>query len=165
MGNSRKQEQELTPENYPILRYADVLLMLAEAENEVNKQPTDLAYTAINLVRKRAGIPELKNLSYDQFQQELRDERARELCFESIRKFDLVRWGIYLERMQNTLGTAAADKRWNSQSENEAKADKTGGKYDFAATVAAKTEEKHQFYPIPNKELSVNTKLKQNKWW
>lgn len=104
-------------------------------------------------------------MSYDQFQQELRDERARELCFESIRKFDLVRWGIYLERMQNTLGTAAADKRWNSQSENEAKADKTGGKYDFAATVAAKTEEKHQFYPIPNKELSVNTKLKQNKWW
>ena len=44
-------------------------------------------------------------------------------------------------------------------------ADKTGGKYDFAATVAAKTEEKHQFYPIPNKELSVNTKLEQNKWW
>lgn len=31
--------------------------MLAEAENEVNKQPTDLAYTALNLVRKRAGIP------------------------------------------------------------------------------------------------------------
>lgn len=49
-----------TPENYPILRYADVLLMLAEAENEVNKQPTDLAYTALNLVRKRAGIPEVK---------------------------------------------------------------------------------------------------------
>lgn len=117
----------------------------------MNKQPTDLAYTAINLVRKRAGIPELKNLSYDQFQQELRDERARELCFESIRKFDLVRWGIYLERMQNTLGTAAADKRWNSQSENEAKADKTGGKYDFAATVAAKTEENISSIPFPTK--------------
>lgn len=100
---AENKNKNWTPENYPILRYADVLLMLAEAENEVNKQPTDLAYTAINLVRKRAGIPELKNLSYDQFQQELRDERARELCFESIRKFDLVRWGIYLERMQNTL--------------------------------------------------------------
>ena len=154
-----------TPENYPILRYADVLLMLAEAENEVNKQPTDLAYTALNLVRKRAGIPEVKTLSYDQFQQEVRDERARELCFESIRKFDLVRWGIYTDRMQNVLGAAAADKRWNSQSQSDVKADKTGGKYNFAGTVAAKTEEKHQFYPIPNKELSVNTKLEQNKWW
>ena len=106
-----------------------------------------------------------QDLSYEQFQQELRDERARELCFESIRKFDLVRWGIYLDRMQNALGAAAADKRWNSQSASDTKADKTGGKYDFAATVAAKTEEKHQFYPIPSKELSVNTKLKQNRWW
>lgn len=57
---AENKNKNWTPENYPILRYADVLLMLAEAENEVNKQPTDLAYTAINLVRKRAGIPELK---------------------------------------------------------------------------------------------------------
>lgn len=154
-----------TPENYPILRYADVLLMLAEAENEAKHQPTDLAYTALNLVRIRAGIPEVKDLSYEEFQQEVRDERARELCFESLRKFDLVRWGIYVDRMKNTLGAATADPRWNSQSAQEKKADKTGGKYDFAATVAAKTEVKHQFIPIPNKELSVNTKLKQNKWW
>ena len=56
--------------------------------------------------------------------------------------------------MQNVLGAAAADKRWNSQSQSDVKADKTGGKYNFAGTVAAKTEEKHQFYPIPNKELS-----------
>lgn len=45
-----------TPENYPILRYADVLQMLAEAENEANQHPTDLAYECINKIRERAGI-------------------------------------------------------------------------------------------------------------
>ena len=42
-----------TPENYPLLRYSDVLLMFAEAEYEVNNGPTSAAYNAINLVRKR----------------------------------------------------------------------------------------------------------------
>ena len=64
-------------------------------------------------------------------------------------KFDLVRWGIYTDRMQNVLGAAAADKRWNSQSQSDVKADKTGGKYNFAGTVAAKTEEKTSVLSYP----------------
>ena len=60
--------------------------MLAEAENEANQGPTTSAYEAINEVRERAGIDPLKNLSYSDFQQAVRDERARELCFESLRK-------------------------------------------------------------------------------
>ena len=55
--------------------------MLAEAENEANQGPTTSAYEAINEVRERAGIDPLKNLSYSDFQQAVRDERARELCF------------------------------------------------------------------------------------
>ena len=93
-------------------RYADVLLMLAEAENEAGTAPTDLAYDAINEVRERAGIDKVEHLSYAEFQQEVRDERARELCFESLRKYDLIRWGIYYDAAHNKLTEATNDKRW-----------------------------------------------------
>ena len=43
--------------NYIILRYAEVLLMIAEASNEVNNGPSAEAYTAVNAIRTRAGIP------------------------------------------------------------------------------------------------------------
>ena len=150
-GNKNKN---WTPENYPILRYADVLLMIAEAENEANNGPTELAYECINEVRKRAGIAELKNLTYAEFQQEVRDERGRELCFESLRRYDLIRWGIYVETMHDKLYEATQDKRWA-----------TGNKFIGAATVAQRTQEKHQFFPIPTKELDVNKSLKQNTYW
>ncbi|MEG1562626.1 MAG: RagB/SusD family nutrient uptake outer membrane protein [Bacteroides sp.] len=158
---SDKKNKNWTPENYPLLRYADVLLMLAEAENEANQAPTPAAYAAINEVRKRAGIDPLKGLSYETFQQELRDERARELCFESLRKYDLVRWGIYEKTMHQKLAAAANDKRWKQTD----KTDKTGGQYTGAKKVAENTQTKHQFFPIPAKELAVNTKLEQNKYW
>lgn len=151
---SSSKDKNYTPENYPILRYADVLLMLAEAENEANQGPTELAYTSINTVRNRAGLASLENLSYAEFQKEVRDERARELCFESLRKYDLVRWGIYVKAIHDDLGAATADKRWA-----------TGNQYLGAAAYTKNTTEKHQFLPIPSRELSVNTKLEQNKYW
>lgn len=48
--------------------------MLAEAENEANQGLAALAYTCINEVRKRAGIDEVKDLSYGDFQKLIRDE-------------------------------------------------------------------------------------------
>ena len=151
---SSMKEKSYTPENYPILRYGDVLLMLAEAENEAHQGPTDLAYKCINEIRQRAGISKLKGLSYTDFQQAVRDERARELCFESLRKYDLVRWGIYVEAVHDKLGAATQDKRWA-----------TGNQFIGARDYAARTQEKHQFLPIPTKELDVNGKLEQNKYW
>lgn len=143
-----------TPENYPILRYADVLLMLAEAENEANGAPTALAYECVNEIRERAGIKKLSGLSYAGFQQEVRNERARELCFESLRKYDLIRWGIYVDAIRNGLGTAVSDSRWA-----------TGNNYTGAKEFTKRTGEKHQFLPIPAKELAVNIKLEQNRYW
>lgn len=78
--------------NYPILRYADVLLIKAEALNEING-PTADAYDAINTIRKRAGagmIP-LQGLTQVQFRAAVLQERSWEFCFESKRYFDLIR--------------------------------------------------------------------------
>ena len=101
-------------------------------------------------------------MSYADFQQFIRDERARELCFESLRKYDLVRWGIYVERMNKDLYAATQDSRWAKKAETT---DKTGGQYTNAAAVANRTTDQHQFLPIPTKELGVNTKIEQNKYW
>lgn len=85
--------------NPVILRYADVLLLLAEAENEVNG-PSSLAYEMINQVRSRAGLGDLaEGLDQESFRQHLRDERRHELYAEFQRRWDLIRWGIWLETM------------------------------------------------------------------
>jgi len=159
-GKYRREWETLTPrhknytqENYPVLRYADVLLMLAEAENEMNQSPTILAYEAINTVRERAGIEPLSGLSYEEFRQEVRDERGRELTFESLRRYDLVRWGIYTEAIQ-ALGESTYDGRWPG-----------GSNYSTARAFAERTQKKHEYLPIPLKELAINTELKQNPLW
>jgi len=152
---SKPRHKNYTQENYPILRYADVLLMLAEAENEVNQGPTDLAIESINMVRRRAGIEPLPTtLSYKEFQQEVRDERARELCFESLRRYDLVRWGIYVDAIKKLGEVAANDPRWA-----------TGSNYTTAEAFALRTAKKHEFFPIPTQELTINTELRQNPLW
>jgi hypothetical protein len=79
--------------NWPVYRYAETLLLYAEAENEA-AGPAN-AYAAINLVRARAGMPALAGLSQAQFRDSVRQERSWELAFESKRLFDLKRWGLY----------------------------------------------------------------------
>lgn len=155
---SYSKQKNWTPENFPILRYADVLLMLAEAENEANNGPTALAYECINLVRSRAKIAPVQNLDYKTFQQTVRDERGRELCFEALRKYDLVRWGIYVKAIHDDLGNACKDSRWNNGTN-------ASNQFGGASAYAARTTEKHQFLPIPERELAVNGLLKQNKYW
>nr|WP_319397573.1 RagB/SusD family nutrient uptake outer membrane protein [uncultured Carboxylicivirga sp.] len=90
--------------NWPILRYADLLLMYAEAENEINKAPSDGAINALKEVRKRAfGGDESKigtiPTNYTDFRNAIIEERKLELGFESFRRTDLVRWGIHFETL------------------------------------------------------------------
>lgn len=99
---------------WQILRYSDVLLMFAEAENEING-PTAAAYNAINMVRRRGfGLPISTpnalvdipaGLSKTEFFQYIVRERALELGGEGIRKYDLIRW--------NLLGTMIAETKAN----------------------------------------------------
>jgi len=107
---------------WQIIRYSDVLLMFAEAENELNG-PTAAAFNAINTVRRRgfnkpinAADPtvDLSGLSKDEFFKALVRERSLELGGEGVRKFDLIRWNILATAITETkanltkMGASAA---------------------------------------------------------
>lgn len=77
--------------NWKVIRYADVLLMYAEALNENNKTEEALGY--LNQVRTRAGVTTYSNLSKDETREKIYTERRLELAFEGQRWFDLVRTG------------------------------------------------------------------------
>lgn len=84
--------------DWPILRYADVLLMYAEVLNEVEGPSAGLKY--LNLVRERAGLPEIESsevTTRNVFRTYLEKERRLELAFENQRWFDLLRWGKAIE--------------------------------------------------------------------
>jgi len=78
-----------SPLNFPVLRYADVLLMKAEALNELNR--TTEAAAPLNEVRTRAGLGNVTGLSKDAFRAKVLNERRIELAFEGQRWFDLIR--------------------------------------------------------------------------
>lgn len=99
--------------NWPMMRYADVLLMFAEAENELNG-PTTEAQNALKRVRERAFSSENWAEKVDQYVTEVSsdkstffeaivNERAWEFGGEMIRKYELIRWGIYSEKMAETV--------------------------------------------------------------
>ena len=81
--------------NFPVIRFADVLLMYAEALNENGKTPEALLY--LNQVRKRAGVEEYSDLTQAETRAAIKLERRLELNMEGHRWFDLVRWGDALE--------------------------------------------------------------------
>ncbi len=78
--------------NFPIIRYAEVLLNYAEAQNEAGKSSE--ALSAVNEIRNRAMVPVFTETDQGLLRQLIREERRRELLFEGHRFFDLQRWGI-----------------------------------------------------------------------
>jgi hypothetical protein len=99
--------------NWPMMRYADVLLMHAEAENELNG-PTTLAKEALRRVRQRAFDKSFWNIKVEQyiagistdktkFFNAIVNERAWEFGGEFTRKYDLIRWNIYAAKMAETV--------------------------------------------------------------
>ena len=140
--------------NDPLLRYSDVLLMYAEASNEI-EGVTQAAYDCVKAVRDRAGIKtkEITEYDKDSFRELIRNERGRELCFESLRKYDLIRWGIYVEEMNNYTKWAA-DERWTKNA-----------KAQRAASMGSYIKPMHVVLPIPSIELGVNDLLVQNPLW
>lgn len=126
--------------NVPQIRYAETLLIYAEAQNEVGG-PTADAYAAMKRIRDRATLttPALGTFTQASFRQAVWRERWYELCYEQITWFDMVR----LRRVFN---------------------DTTKGFDNFVGHVNLSTnqalQEKHLLLPIPRQELLNNPNLK-----
>lgn len=122
--------------NFIVLRLADVYLMLAEAENELNGPAQ--AYAPINAIRKRAGLEPLSGLTQEQFRQALMKERALELGGEGHRRWDLIRWGKLVEAVRSVEG------------------------FKHNKLAPQNVEPRHALFPIPQEEIQKNPKLTQN---
>ena len=151
-GNAAGQSTNTT-----VIRYAEVLLIKAEAENELNG-PTDAAYDAINQVRRRAywspynnvqNTPsdgsdlELSGLSQNEFREKLREERRLEFVLEGHRWFDLKRWHILVKYVK--AHTPSNDVV-------------TGTK----TTKAQNVSKKNYYLPLPQDQIILNPNLEQN---
>lgn len=127
--------------NWPFLRYADVLLVYAEAENELGHP--DEALTYLNKVRQRSNASDgvLTGNGALDTQEKMRsaiiEERAKEFACEGDRRWDLIRWGIYLDAM-NALGGS-----------------------DDSGINKMRTS-RNLLFPIPNAELNTNKSITEN---
>lgn len=126
--------------NWSVIRYADVLLMYAEASNEVGG-PSAKAYEAVNAIRTRAQLPALTGLTKDTFREAVWAERWHELCFENITWFDMARlrkaYNVTTKKFENYVGH----------------------KFSYGPTLT----ERELLFPIPTAEVRNNTNLDQNK--
>ena len=139
--------------NFPILRYSDILLMYAEASLELTGSVEATAYDCVKQVRDRAGIA--TKASYDpiSFRNLVRNERGRELCFEALRKYDLIRWGTFVESMKGYVNDSQ-NERWTNASLK-----------GIALKLGEAVQPKHVVLPVPSVELGVNRSLEQNPLW
>ncbi|MDB4584366.1 RagB/SusD family nutrient uptake outer membrane protein [Draconibacterium sp.] len=144
-------------QNYIFIRYAEVLLNFAEAQNEATGPNADV-YAAINEIRARGDLPALEEgLSKDDMREAIRRERRVELCFEGKRYFDNKRW-VTAEQVMGT-------QRHNMVIRNSVPADNSGvWVYSIEEEVkwTAKFEVKQYMSPIPTNAIDQNPNLKQN---
>lgn len=130
-----------TNDNWPVYRYADALLLLAEAQNAQGKPGQ--ALTSLNLVRARAGLPAATETNQTALAAIILHERRVELAFENHRWNDLVRTGTAIPTM-----TAYGAKAKTIYSNLPADA------FNIAAY--------RLLFPIPQSERGINPELTQN---
>ncbi|NGM63089.1 RagB/SusD family nutrient uptake outer membrane protein [Sphingobacterium sp. SGG-5] len=101
------------PQNYYVIRYADVLLMYAEAQNEVLGAPDQSIYDAVNAIRDRLDMPHYpEGLTQDEMRLRIQDERRWEFALEHQRFFDLKRWDILVEKVYPMYPPANTRKKY-----------------------------------------------------
>lgn len=149
-GATEIPNRTYSPIDFPLIRYADVLLNLAEALNEQDK--LDDAIIAINKVRARAGVAELNSNQYTQvadkenLRERIRNERRWEFNGEGVNYFDEIRWNTWKESkffegsgLKQIWGEIQYSYSW-------------GGDYYYT-------------WAIPRKEIEMNSNIKQNPEW
>lgn len=158
------KDPNCTDVNYCVLRYADVMLMAAEAYNELGGENISQAWNLLNIVRHRAGATQITSANYatllkapkvynlpfisdadeqGRFRTALYWERGFELAFEGQRKYDLIRWGVLKEALE----------LFGSQSEVNKTTNQPYPAYKNFVSG------KHELFPIPLNEIQSNPKL------
>lgn len=126
---------------WPFLRLADVYLMYAEALNETGN--TAEAEVWLKKVRERSNATSTTITDRDEMRSAIIEERAKELACEADRRWDLIRWGIYLQAMNDGF-------------------DASSGYGSDDGKVLKNRQAKHLLYPIPNQELNINKAITEN---
>ena len=137
---------------YPLIRYADILLMYAEAINEFSG-PSEAAYDAVDSVRKRAGLNPFaiqRGLSQAQLRAIIQHERQVELAFEESRFWDVRRWKI-AEQTDSKMMTGM-------------RITPTGASYNHEVANVRQHNFRPAMYlwPIPQSETGKSSELLQN---
>ena len=139
--------------NAALLRYAEVLLLYAEAKFLVDNDADGTGLAALNEVRRRAQIPELASMTY----QDIKDERRAELFYEQERFFDLVRWGDAPavlkdkgKKLYRFYGYKPGTTEWN---------------IEVLDGPGQGWQDKYNLLPFPFEQITANPNLKQNPGW
>ena len=148
--------------NFPIYRYAEVLLSYAEAKIELDAIDASV-YDAINQVRHRAGLPDVDETKYadqNSLRELVRRERRVEFAYEGLRRDDIIRWGIAPEVMNSTVyhmnGTITDHKN------AEGDYDVVLLPYDDVEDVRIFVAGKNELLPVPQSVIDANPATTQN---
>jgi len=160
-----------TKTGYILMRYADILLMYAEAKTELNEIDASVL-TAVNLVRARAGQPALTGNNQAALRQVIRRERVVELAGEGHRLFDLRRWDLY--SLANSGPVVGASLNPASPAANPTfdandipnYASSITDRIRFRNQTRNNANAKYKLWPIPQFEVDANpTGMPQNSGW
>lgn len=154
--NPKIQARQGSPARFKKYRLGELYLNFAEAENEANG-PTADAYTAINTIRTRAGMPNLPaGLSQDEFRQLVRNERRVELVWEEHRFWDVRRWKILDQTDKLVTGMEIIKNGPNDFTYER-----------FIVNRRNAWQDKFRIFPIPLSETSIipDFNMNQNPGW
>ena len=151
---------------FKLIRYAEVLLTLAEAKVETNKIDAEF-FIAMNEIRSRAGMPDLETgLTQNDYRKLVRNERKIELAGEGFRLFDIRRWEIDEHVLNGKLPGRKFKDKWFTGVPviNEYGHPVYANQEEIFKTLAVRTyvASKSSLWPIPQKEMDVNELLVQN---
>lgn len=151
-GQENNFDRKNGPTNYPLIRFADVLLMYAEAKNEIDGANTTV-YNAVDRIRQRAELETLASLkpgmTKEQMRREIWLERFREFMFEGILYLDVRRWRVaHTDDPIFGLNHTEVDYRLVTE---------------WYKKVFR--ENKDYLWPIPGSEIDINPLMTQNPGW
>jgi hypothetical protein len=151
-GSTELLNRSFGPIDFPLIRYADVLLMWAEALNEIGDVAG--ALSKVNEVRARVKMPALQQtdatkpthvISQTAARDRIRDERRYEFINEGVNYFDEIRWRTWKTSVFTNNGLQSV---WGQRNTTYT----WGGDHFYV-------------WPIPQSEIQINNKLTQNPGW